>query len=68
VPGRRRLNHSPARAHASDRTASSTAHLASLVATLQETIDELKTDILMLTRKVVSLEAELDHVQGKRAL
>ena len=31
-------------------------------------MDELKTDVLLLTRKIVSLEAELDHMQGKRDL
>jgi len=35
---------------------------------LELAMTELKTDVLRLTRKIVSLEAELDHVQGKREL
>jgi hypothetical protein len=36
-----------------------------VIAALQESIDELKSEMLMLTRKVVSLQAELDYVQEK---
>ena len=46
----------------------SIAQLTALVKQIEESIVELKTDVLMLTRKLVSLEAELDYVQDKRQL
>ena len=44
------------------------AQLAELLRGLNETTTELKTDVLTLTRKLVSLEAEIDYLQGKRQL
>jgi hypothetical protein len=44
------------------------AQLADLLQLLNETTTELKTDVLTLTRKIVSLEAEIDYLQGQRLL
>jgi len=44
------------------------AQLADLLERLNETTTELKTDVLTLTRKIVSLEAEIDYLQGQRLL
>lgn len=44
------------------------AQLADLLGQLNETTAGLKTDVLLLTRKIVSLEAEIDYLQGKRQL
>jgi hypothetical protein len=44
------------------------AQLAELIRQLHETTIELKTDVLTLTRKIVSLQAEVDHLQGKGQL
>ena len=57
--------HAPTRTSASDEGAPPAAQLLRVIAALQESIDELKSEMLMLTRKVVSLQAELDYVQEK---
>jgi len=44
------------------------AQLADVLQRLNEATTELRTDVLALTRKIVSLEAEIDYLQGKRQL
>ena len=69
VSSSRRRNHqSTLRTRANEQSSKPPASPEHAIAALREAVDELKSDVLMLTRKVVSLEAELDHMQGKRGL
>jgi len=63
------MSHSTHRSRSNDGQQPPTmAHLTELLRGLNETTTELKTDVLALTRKIVSLEAEIDYLQGKRQL
>jgi hypothetical protein len=69
VSSRRRVTVPPRQSRANDRKSSgATVELAPLLQRLQETIAEIQGDVLMLTRKIVAIEAEIDYIQGKRTL